>query len=356
MKPLRILATALLLLTHFSYSQILIEPKDEKDSKEALSRPLHISLFDAKENVLKDLNEEEKAEYRKIVAEANELRINAFRKYWTTGQELIFVEESKLAEIIASQPITLFRGSQYQASSAMSTSDAKTQPMRYGIYTAKLDKKKSVAYFPEVRMVVQNELETEMDYKFVLHNLQKFIVAESAGKKFNDESLYDKPKNIATLSTKELWFDKDMLDTVGYSRTEALAEYEHPGKLKFCTGEEIYLAQEQANPTAMFLTYLLSDLHDYWVYAIVDAATMDILAIQPPGRVHFVVGARTDYNDINNAEKFRKGMGPYRRAVKPSVIWQARIKLQLGKRDFKYLASAATVKMNYKDMRQQPGR
>jgi hypothetical protein len=342
-----------LLIVQIGQSQFLINSKGAKGAQTALMQPMLVELHDVDEEVLKDLNEEEKLEYRKSVTSANEIRTAAFRKYWKIGQELIFIERSKAEALLKSKNYTVFGGYRFEPTSAksinpqsnntpQSTSDAPTTAKEYGIYLTTSDG--GVRNIPEVRVVMSYEIETEMDYKFVLLNLQKYLIAESEGKKYGDASLYDKEKNIVTLQEKTLWFDKDMLDTVKYSFAEALADYKHPGKLKFCTGAEIYKALEEENSSAMFINYLYNESKTLWMYAIIDAATMNVVALQPPNRVHLIFATRTGTDQERNMAKFHGGR--YYSSA-PQTVWQFRVKLQLRRADFKYLALPATVKMNY---------
>jgi hypothetical protein len=267
----------------------------------------------------------------------------SFKKDWKLHADPVFLPYSEILATIkkAEGPHAVFLHEPFEASSMQNSSDATTTPYTYGIYLTKKGKLKPE---PEISFTVMARAETEMEFNFILHNLSKYLQAEADGKTYKDIALYDKEKNFQTLTQKTLLFDREMLDTVKFSREEAQQSYPH--KMKFCSVAEIYSAQEKQDPNALFLTYIINQSFNVWTYAIVDAATMDIMAMQTPARVHFGIGrqATTEFTAQQKAKKY--GGIPYS-YKQPFMIWQTRAKLQLNSKDFKYLGSKATVNSNY---------
>jgi hypothetical protein len=323
-----------------SHAQIWISPSEKDDSKRAIDQKLLVEIFEINEKTLSKLSSDEQAGYKKLVEDWNELLKLSFKKYWRLHSSPEFLSYTEIQNKIKEQDsYTVFLARPFASSTMQNQSDAEAIPCAYSVYLTKKGKFKSM---PETEFVVMNKAETEMEYKFILYNLSKYLNAEAEGKNYRDESLYNKDKNFQTLTEKTLFFDNDMIDP-DYSQQEA--EQAYPHKIKFCNGDEIYQVQEKQDEGSLFLTYLLNQSFDTWAYAIVDASTMDIIAMQTPARVHFAIGKQFTTDSHAKALAGKYGGTPFL-YKEPVKIWQSRTKIQLSKKDFKYLGAKATVNMN----------
>ncbi|MFL5729001.1 MAG: hypothetical protein ACJ75J_05880 [Cytophagaceae bacterium] len=342
MKNILLILTCILGV-HSLQGQIHFAPRlDSKDAASILNRTLLVKIYEVDEKAIAAWTNEEKQEYRKWVEDNNELVKTSFEKYWGLHKTPQFKSALAIDKAVEAEPdkYAVFTYLPFVEGSFTTDPGANVSPYAYKLMLP--NKGKLVT--STISLSTGNKAETEMEFKFILLNMGKYLNACAGGKSHRDTSLYNAKKNYQILTAKTLLFDEEMLNVQRLSKEDAKKMYPH--KMSYSNAEDIYKAVEKADSSILYMTYVFNASYNVWMYAIVDPSTMNVIAMQAPNRVHFGLGKQYESNMSAQSKAAKFGGSPYS-YKQPYIIWKSRPRIELDERDFQYLGSKITVDRNY---------
>ena len=334
-----------LLLSLAGIAKAQVHVAFQEDCQKAIQRELLVKIYDPEAKNFKGWSEEEIADYKAYISDYNELVKLSFKKYWKAHSQPLFKTPQEINVLVkeGGDKYAVFTYVPFESSNVKCASDADNNPYKYSIY---LTKKGKMLLYSAVSFSVA-KAETEMEFKFLLRNMNKYLLATAEGKEYRDTSLYDMDKNLQILKQKTLLFDEAMLNMEKVTKEQAAKTYRY--KLEFSSPDEIYKAIEREDSTVLFLSYIFNNSHGLWVYAIIDPSTMNVICMQAPARAHFSVGSQYASNTSMHQKALKYGGTPYSHK-EPFTIWRAKVIIALNEKDLRVLGSEETIRMGYESI------
>lgn len=300
----------------------------EKYAIELNNRSLLVQLRSDNKDILKDLKKkpEEIKKYRQRYADANEALQKFVKKYWTINPVKDFLDEDEIEFVTSSK------------------NDAK----KYAILKVEYDwgglhhTMNTVEYIggyvfsvylaernnPILKVMVPTDRMWEVDYKFVFHNMQKYLTASSLGKELKDESLWNIEGNMMKMDSIICVVPRDAVD-IDEDRAEKL--YGHP--IEFLSMEAFESLLENDTKRVLYPTIIFHNYTNLWMYALVDSRSMDIVSLVP---------YETSNGNPFHYRGYKKPKSAY--SISDSYIAE---QLTLGVGFFSFISDRRAVKTNY---------
>jgi len=329
MKKISLVAMIIMVFAICSNAQFHVP--STKDVVDIKNKTLIVQLIDGDAKFEKKLSKVELAQYHDYINTRNNIIKSCFEEYWTLNEKLEFLSPKEVESKIRQGSDRYVIYYEEWGVNEMRSANVIRKFEGYKLQMKKADKKK-----PFFEITMPSEILNEADYKFILHQFEKFIMAGIEGKKRKDKSLYDKEKSLKIIEDKTLVVEKDWLEI-----SEAEAQEIYGKELIITDNQEIDRIILDGDEEKLYLTNLWSYSKNTFMIAVVEASTQDIVNLYSVGGVQFDVLVPTDFI-IGIGES--SGTGLERSAV--SLI-SFRTKFGLGKKDFKYITSKTAVKMNY---------
>lgn len=175
---------------------------------------------------------------------------------------------------------------------------------------------------PLFRVSFPSEDLTEVDYKFAFKQFDKYIKASLAGMKTME--LWDIEGNLRLLADNKLIIKKSNTELTIDEVREA-----YPNKIDFAKeGESLDDIILKGSDDTLFLTYIWSEITQSYMFTVVKASTMDVVALLGTGQKSVSFGIPLGNRLVN--------------------LYSFRSELTLEKKHFEYLASRKAMERNNK--------
>lgn len=297
------------------------------------SKTLLVQLIEPNSKTERKLRKEKGALdlYYDYVKIRNEVLKKSMEAYWTLNSDILFLSE---AEIESKLRTGKDKYVVYWEEWDFNRRESAKVIYEIEGYILKIREGGSKHPFFEVTM--PSEILNEADYKFALHQFDKFINAGIKGLKRKDKSLYDKEKSLQVVSEKTLVISEDWLK-ISEEQAHELYEYD----LLITDNLNIDRIVMNGDKDKLYLTNVWSDAKKLYLIAVVDAENQDIVNLYSVGgfMLDALVPTNFTFNDGNISDI---------NAERPAVsLFSFRSKFVLGKKDLKNITSKMAIKMNY---------
>ncbi|MCT4647096.1 MAG: hypothetical protein N4A74_19060 [Carboxylicivirga sp.] len=175
--------------------------------------------------------------------------------------------------------------------------------------------------YPLFSVSLPSSILSELDYKFIFHQFDKYIAAGIKGAK--TKSLWDVEKNLNTLSSTKLIMPKSVTEL---TLDEVKEEYPHD--IEMLNNIDDVEAMALSDDHVLYITSVWSEIRTSYMLTVVDSKTMDIVALLGEGRKKFSLYIPLGINLID-VVSYKSDLG-------------------LTRKHFKYLASRKAMEKNNK--------
>ncbi|PIQ30386.1 MAG: hypothetical protein COW63_09910 [Bacteroidetes bacterium CG18_big_fil_WC_8_21_14_2_50_41_14] len=298
------------------------------------NKQLVVQLFETDDKVERKLKGEpdKLKEYLKFIDLRNRVLRLSFESYWKLNKDIQFLTPAEIeANINNSENVVIYYEewsyNQVAELSTMGETDKTPTRRAEGYFLKMRNAEDKLDFF---RVTLPNDMLNEGDYKFILHQFEKFIKSGMQGKNKRDRSLYDVQRNLSIIGSKTMVVSQTSLGKI--SNEKAIGYYSN--KMQIATNDHIDSLIIQGDTQTLYVTEVWSNNKNQWMTAIVDVATQDIVALYLLGE-----GIYSNY-------KTRIGLGK-EGYISNNQLISFRSRLILSKTHFKNMTSKIQVKMNY---------
>ncbi|MTI20751.1 hypothetical protein E1176_06940 [Fulvivirga sp. RKSG066] len=322
------LSLIILILNPLSGSAQFDMPK-QKHAQEFLNRELLVELREPREDILKEFKKspESRDLYLKNLEIANKSIKEFAAKYWQLHTDIKFMTTQEIDELL----VTKENAEKYAILKADISYGGRRHTVNTIVY---IEGYVFRALLPDqnkwlFKIMLPNDSMDEIDYRFVFHNMQKYISAAAEGKDKRDESLWNISENIAQLEETTLVVAEE---TLKIEADEARSLYKFP--IEILPVEKYFEKLRSEDGKLAYTTMIMHNTKNIWMYVTVDLSSMNILSLMTVNgglnsfSIGTVIGDRSMGGRYVDLISFKKGIG-------------------LDKNYFKYTGSKMALKMNY---------
>ncbi|TAJ05085.1 hypothetical protein DMA11_23605 [Marinilabiliaceae bacterium JC017] len=316
MKKRAILLLGLIVTVTAIKAQFMVP--NEKKAKAVSGRTLIVRLDEPDYQLLRKYRKDPKktAKYKADVEKHNELLMSCIKKYWQLNEHVVFETglkaDDKARADKTGKYVVLYGEDDYEVTRTTK------RVIKHACYKVKLRLGENNK--PLFSVSLPSDALTQVDYKFICRQFDKYVTAGAQG--ISTKKMWDVEGNLRIMAQKTLVLPKNIM---ALSEREAREVY--PRELSYVEDMKVIDKRILAgDDDFIFLTLIWSYIKDNYLFAAVDASTMDIVALLGTGSFNLSFSVPIDAALVD--------------------VWSYRSALKLKEKHLKYLSSRKAMEKN----------